>query len=767
MLGTSGSSVIGWHSDKLGTYEVRVGGTSCTDGTVVSTGTISSTSANSLTAVVSASSLVSGLNTIYLCAKDLVNNIGLATASVTKDIDPPTSTITTYGPSTISSENVSVTWNASEAGTYVVEVNGTNLIASNGTNVVGSYTSGDMVSVINNSVFQNGTNTIRIKVTDSVLNGPAYSVNSATITKDNTPPLPPQSVTLTDCDAIGNAGTPCAVFGNPKNGVTGRDFYINFVLPTATGGIQEYDIYATLSGQVLTSTSSILKRVYQNDLIGTSTGVWLDDSIVSDSNGNPFISSGTGTYYATVKSFKSNGLYSSGTDSSGSVISFDTVTLPVFSGASFISGTGIALTYSKTLTGTLSGFNSSKISSASGCFLMDNSSGTGALSVSGSSVTFRIQPLGNIAKSCTDLIIGTGAITDSEGLYNEQALSGQTVSDAQSPNPITISSPLNNAFIGGSGTFVFGYSFPENMNTGSIVLRFTDNSGSVISYPVPAFSLSGSHSIILTGSVVGLVDGKVYSLSLSGNDVSGNTGTSSLVTGVVYDISPPGVTTHISPIHLAYIATPTPTLTWAGSTDNYSGPSDLRYSIEVSYAVDFSSILQTGSSISGTGFTLTALTTNTGYHWRVKATDQAGNTGSYSTGTYFTFDNTPPVISALGAETYIDNTTRSFTGYVKNGDTAVLHAKVTDNFGSNMLAGDISANLTSLGGGVSVAPISYNTGTHLAVWSGLSTTCTDGTKNIPITATDRAGNTGNYTATVVCDNTAPAISAGTFTSPVS
>lgn len=45
------------------------------------------------------------------------------------------------------------------------------------------------------------------------------------------------------------------------------------------------------------------------------------------------------------------------------------------------------------------------------------------------------------------------------------------------------------------------------------------------------------------------------------------------------------------------------------------------------------------------------------------------------------------------------------------------------------------------------------------------TTCTDGTKNIPITATDRAGNVGNYTATVVCDNTAPAITAGTFTSP--
>lgn len=38
-------------------------------------------------------------------------------------------------------------------------------------------------------------------------------------------------------------------------------------------------------------------------------------------------------------------------------------------------------------------------------------------------------------------------------------------------------------------------------------------------------------------------------------------------------------------------------------------------------------------------------------------------------------------------------------------------------------------------------------------------------KNIPITATDRAGNTGNHTLTVVCDNTAPSVTAATLTSP--
>lgn len=234
----------------------------------------------------------------------------------------------------------------------------------------------------------------------------------------------------------------------------------------------------------------------------------------------------------------------------------------------------------------------------------------------------------------------------------------------------------------------------------------------------------------------------------------------------MYDITPPGPITHVSPANLSYLNTPTPTLTWVGSTDNYSTTTNLRYTLEVSMVVDFSSILETGASISGTGFTLATLTTNTGYYWRVKATDQAGNTGSFSTGTSFVFDNTAPVISSLGSDTYIDNTTRSFTGYVKNGDTAVLHAKVTDNFNTNILASDLVANLSSIGGGVSVVPTTYSTGTKLATWAGITVSCADGTKNIPITATDRAGNTGNYTLTVVCDNTAPGVSAATLTSPV-
>jgi hypothetical protein len=306
------------------------------------------------------------------------------------------------------------------------------------------------------------------------------------------------------------------------------------------------------------------------------------------------------------------------------------------------------------------------------------------------------------------------------------------------------------------------------MNTGSLVAQFISASGAIINHPLPDFSLSGSHSLVLSGSIIGLIDGQTYSLQLLGNDIAGNTGTGNLVTGLAYDITPPTLPTLVLPATTSFVATATPNLTWAGSTDNYSSSTNLRYILEVSTLIDFSSILQTQSLITGTGFTLaTPLVTNTGYYWRVKAIDQAGNIGLFSTGSSFIFDNTLPVISTLGTDTYIDNTTRAFTGYVKNTDTTILHAKITDNFQSTMLANDISANLSSIGGGTAVVPASYNTTTGLATWNSFTTTCTDGVKNIPITATDRAGNIGTYTTTVICDNTAPTVTAGTFTSPTS
>lgn len=228
-------------------------GTNCTDGTLVSTGTISSTATNSIVTDINATSLVGGTNTVYLCAKDLVGNVGSVTATITKDITPPTVTVLSYAPSTVSNEDFSVTWSASENGTYALEVNGVELVGSNGTNVVGTFTGANIISTINNSVLVNGVNTIKVKFTDAASNGPVLS-DPAPVTKDNIPPQPPQSVTLADCDYVGNGGTPCAALGNPRSGATGRDFRIDFTLPSNTGSIQEYQVYVVPFGQSLNST---------------------------------------------------------------------------------------------------------------------------------------------------------------------------------------------------------------------------------------------------------------------------------------------------------------------------------------------------------------------------------------------------------------------------------------------------------------------------------------------------------------------------------
>lgn len=72
--------------------------------------------------------------------------------------------------------------------------------------------------------------------------------------------------------------------------------------------------------------------------------------------------------------------------------------------------------------------------------------------------------------------------------------------------------------------------------------------------------------------------------------------------------------------------------------------------------------------------------TNTGYYWRVRSTDEAGNVGTWSASKTFFFDNVAPTISELPSQSYVWNVTRSFSGYVRSGDSVELRAAITDNY---------------------------------------------------------------------------------------
>jgi mannan endo-1,4-beta-mannosidase len=108
------------------------------------------------------------------------------------------------------------------------------------------------------------------------------------------------------------------------------------------------------------------------------------------------------------------------------------------------------------------------------------------------------------------------------------------------------------------------------------------------------------------------------------------------------------------------------------------------------------------------------------------------------------------------SDVQIGNVTLSHTDdYIKDGDTAVVTATVTDNdpsFG----ASHITADLTGLGGGPAVNPTSYDGAT--ATWNVGPVGCvpSDGTVTVTVDATDPIGNpAAPGSDTITADNTPP------------
>ena len=131
--------------------------------------------------------------------------------------------------------------------------------------------------------------------------------------------------------------------------------------------------------------------------------------------------------------------------------------------------------------------------------------------------------------------------------------------------------------------------------------------------------------------------------------------------------------------------------------------------------------------------------------------DNADVTGVVALGGQLSVDAGAPQIS----DVLITNDTLAHTDdYLKDTDALTITATVTDNeagFG----AGNISADLSGLGGGAAAAPDSY-VGTT-ATWTVASAACTpaDGEITVTITAVDQSSNTSNGSDTIIADNTAP------------
>lgn len=139
-----------------------------------------------------------------------------------------------------------------------------------------------------------------------------------------------------------------------------------------------------------------------------------------------------------------------------------------------------------------------------------------------------MEPLGNTAKSCSDASVLPGLVRDFEGIKDEDVRTSLSVSDGQIPT-ISLISPVSGAFISGAGNFTLLYALSESMSGAMLMARFTDGSGSFIDYSLSANSTAGTKNVPVSGSSIGLLDGKTYSLVIVGEDLAGNPASSNLV----------------------------------------------------------------------------------------------------------------------------------------------------------------------------------------------------------------------------------------------
>ena len=245
----------------------------------------------------------------------------------------------------------------------------------------------------------------------------------------------------------------------------------------------------------------------------------------------------------------------------------------------------------------------------------------------------------------------------------------------------------NYAGDGGSGDVtppvISGVNASSITSTSAIINWTTDeNSSSVVEYGLTTSygsTLSGpagviNHSVELSG----LTATTLYHYRVISTDGSNNTSTSGdyTFTTLSNDVTPP----IISIVMVTNITTTGATITW--STDESSN-SVAEYGLTTSYG----STVTDNAMVANHSVSLSGLTANTLYHFRVKSTDAAGNTAtdvdhSFQTGGSFSYVPSATTITSgsLRSGTYLNLATNNASYYVLNSTT--IGTRITDWYGS-------------------------------------------------------------------------------------
>ena len=219
-----------------------------------------------------------------------------------------------------------------------------------------------------------------------------------------------------------------------------------------------------------------------------------------------------------------------------------------------------------------------------------------------------------------------------------------------------------------------------------------------------------------------------YTVTYTATDASGNVASSTTRTVNVVDTTAPTVPTIVSPLNNAVKKTIDVTkFDWTDVTD-FSSPVTYSFQLATTNATNpngsfsFPTVTSNLLSTSEAASASSSISSDGDYYYITRAIDALGNTGSWSTPTKFTIDNTAPVITVTGSSTI---TIEGGSTYTELGATA----------------------------------LDSHDGSFAATVSGTVNTSVVGTYTVTYTASDIAGNAATaVTRTVnVVDTTVPVI----------
>lgn len=270
---------INWQANEAGTYTIKVGGTSCTDGILATGANISgSNSANTaISTTINNSNLSTGSNTVRICIQNVVGNYGYNTQTIIKDdVAPVVGDSGTITNSNTYSTSLTLNW-VKATDTYTsqasLQYKVVKSLLNNISTVSSAETNGTLIqdwatdiNTLDVSGLSSGTlYYFNILVKDSVSNKAIYQVvtNPPTITYPGAPTiytfLKGTSVNLTPTivGPISNISvTPLLPPGLNINSGTG---VISGIPTTSTATTTSYTITATNSGG--NTTTSIIIHI--------------------------------------------------------------------------------------------------------------------------------------------------------------------------------------------------------------------------------------------------------------------------------------------------------------------------------------------------------------------------------------------------------------------------------------------------------------------------------------------------------------------------